>query len=312
MSRVVQWHPGMPELGPSVVALGVFDGVHRGHASLIGLTVRRAEEAGLPSAVVTFDPDPAHVVSDVPGTRLLEPDEKTALIAGLGADIVLVVPFDENLAAWSPERFVEQVLVAALEPVLVVVGPEFRFGAGASGDAGTLTDACAESGCRVELAEPLVVDGERVSSTRIRGLLAEGDVAGAQRLLGRPHRLTGPVHRGRGEGAAVLGMPTANVELDEHAALPASGVYAGFVNAEDGERWPAAIAVGKPPMFPDARDILEAHLIGFEGDLYGHTITVEFLERLRDQQRFASVEELVAAMKADAAKATEIARGPSG
>ena len=309
MSRVVEWHPGPSGLGPAVVALGVFDGVHRGHVSLICLTVRRAREAGLPAAVVTFDPDPAHVVGHAPGTRLLDPDEKTALIADLGVDTVVVVPFDETLAAWPPQRFVDEILVATLQPVLVVVGPEFRFGAGARGDAETLRLSCAESGCRVELAEPLTEDGERVSSTRIRGLLMEGDVASAARLLGRPHRLTGPVHRGRGEGAAVLGMATANVELDEHAALPASGVYAGVATTEDGTRWPTATAVGKHPMFPEARDVLEAHLVGFTGDLYGQRLTIEFLERIREQRRFDSVEALAEAMAADAVTAGEIVGG---
>jgi len=258
--------------------------------------------------VLTFDPDPAHVVGHAPGTRLLDPDDKTALIAQLGVDTVVVVPFDEELAAWSPERFVDEILVSTLQPSLVVVGPEFRFGAQASGDAETLQHACADQGCHVELAQHLTDEGERISSTRIRGLLAHGDVSAAARLLGRPHRLTGPVHRGRGEGAAVLGMPTANVALDEHAALPASGVYAGWATTEDGIRWPAAIAVGKPPMFPEARDVLEAHLIGLEGDLYGQRLIVEFLERIRDQRRFESVEDLAEAMAADVRTAAEMVR----
>ena len=310
MSRVVTWRPGLGGLGPAVVALGVFDGVHRGHVSLIDLTVARARERGLPAAVLTFDPDPAHVVSDVAGTRLLEPAEKIALIEGLGVDIVVVVPFDRELAGWSPECFVGDVLASSLSPALVVVGPEFRFGARAAGDADTLRDTCAAAGCSVELAEPLTDDGERVSSTRIRRLLTAGCVKAAARLLGRPHRVSGPVHRGRGEGAAVLGMATANVALDEHAALPAAGVYAGVVTTADGTRWPAAIAVGKPPMFPDARDVLEAHLIGFEGDLYGQQLTVEFLEHIRAQERFDGVGELAAAMRRDAQTAARIT-GPS-
>jgi riboflavin kinase/FMN adenylyltransferase len=271
--------------------------------------VRRAREAGVPSAVLTFDPDPAHVVSRVTGTRLLDPAEKTAFIAQLGPDLIVVVPFDEELARWSPERFVTDILVASLSPALVVVGPEFRFGAGASGDAATLERSCADNGCRVELAEPLSEDGDRISSTRIRGLLAQGDVRSAAALLGRPHRLSGPVRQGRGAGASLLGMATANVDLDEHAALPASGVYAGVATTDDGVRWPAAISVGTPPMFPEARDVLEVRLVGFDGDLYGHSLTVEFLERIREQRRFDGLDALAEAMKADVAATVELTRG---
>jgi riboflavin kinase / FMN adenylyltransferase len=220
----------------------------------------------------------------------------------------VVVPFDETIAGWSPERFVDDILVPTFSPALVVVGPEFRFGVGASGDADTLRRICSGRGCKVELARPLTDDGDRISSTRIRRLLAEGDVAAASRLLGRPHRLSGAVHRGRGEGARVLGLPTANVDLDEHAALPASGVYAGVATTPDGVEWPAAVAVGTPPMFPESRDVLEAHLIGFEGDLYGQRLTVSFIERIRPQRRFASPEALAEAMRQDVETAQRIVR----
>lgn len=306
MTRVVTWDPAVVDLGPAVVALGVFDGVHLGHRSLIESTCEIARADGLVSAVVTFDPDPASVIAGQTGSRLVDPAEKIDLIAALGIDLVLVVPFTEAVAALEPERFLAEVLVTALAPRTVVVGPEFRFGAGAGGDVAVLELAGRGLGFSVVVADPLLANGERVSSTRIRGLLAEGDAGEASLLLGRPHRLTGIVRRGRGQGATVLGMPTANVVVDEHAMLPGSGVYAGLVTLPDGKRLPAAVAVGRPPMFPEARDLLEAHVIGWSGDLYGRKISVEFLRRLRGQRRFDSVEKLAEAMRADAERADEI------
>jgi riboflavin kinase/FMN adenylyltransferase len=308
MSTVTTWDPGLDGLGPSVVALGVFDGVHRGHQALIDATCTIAAREGLPAAVVTFDPDPALVLEGPSGTRLLTADEKLRLIRERGVDLVVVVPFTPQLAQWEPERFVDEVLVEALEPRVVVVGPEFRFGARAAGDVQALRAAGERDGFTVEVAEPVTAHGERVSSTRIRGRLAAGDVAGAADLLGRPHRLSGPVRHGRGEGAELLGMPTANIAVDDHAMLPASGVYAGIVTTPDGTRHASAVAVGRPPMFPEARDLLEAHVIGWSGDLYDQTITVEFIDRVRAQRKFDSLDDLAEAMRRDAVLAEEAAR----
>ncbi len=307
MSRFVTWRPGLSGLGPAVVALGVFDGVHLGHQALVRRMCELSEAAGAVAAVVTFDPDPASVLEGPSATRLLEPGEKLEALRALGTDLVLVVPFTRELAAWSPERFVEDVLVTALAPIAVVVGPDFRFGARGAGRADTLVAEGAADGFTVEVTPAFEVDGARVSSTRIRTLLAEGDVAAAARLLGRPHRVTGPVRRGRGEGGPVLGMPTANIAVDEHAALPAAGVYAGVAVLPDGSRHPAAVSVGRPPMFPQARDLLEAYVIGWEGELYDEALTIEFIEHLRPMRTFASVGELAEAMQADAARAAQLA-----
>jgi riboflavin kinase/FMN adenylyltransferase len=305
-TRTVIWTPGLTGLGPSVVALGAFDGVHLGHRALIRRTCDQAQAAGLPGAVMTFDPDPAAIIRGPSATRLLEPPERMRRIVELGADIVLVVPFTEQLALWAPDRFIDELLVPALQPVTVVVGPDYRFGAHAAGTAATLCRAGERWGFRVKVAELFAVDGERVSSTRIRRLLAGGDAEGAARLLGRPHYVCGLVHAGRGEGAATLGIPTANVQVGEDVMLPDAGVYAGFVTTPDGERRPAALSVGRPPTFPEARDLLEAHVIGWSGDLYDQMVTVEFVRRMRAQRPFSSTEELSAAMRADIELAAEI------
>ncbi len=307
MTRFVTWEEGLSGLGPAAVALGVFDGVHLGHQALIRRTTEIARERGVAAAVVTFDPDPATVLEGASAIRLLEPQEKLDEIGALGVDLVLVVPFTLSLATWSAERFVDDVIVPALAPVVVVVGPDFHFGAGGRGHADTLATAGEAHGFTVEIAEPYAVDGERVSSTRIRMRLAQGDAGDARRLLGRPHRVSGPVHRGRGEGGPVLGMPTANVIVDEHAVLPAAGVYAGVVTLPDGERRAAAVSVGRPPMFPQSRDLLEAHVLGWSGDLYGRAITVEFVEWIRPMERFGSMDELASAMKNDAEAAARLA-----
>jgi riboflavin kinase/FMN adenylyltransferase len=259
------------------------------------------------AAVLTFDRDPDEILR--PGTvptRLLEPAEKLGAIEALGVDTVLVVPFDETVAGWAPERFVDEVLCTAFEPRAVVVGPNFRFGARATGNPDTLAAAGERCGFTVEVAPLLEVDGAPVSSTRIRGLLADGAVEAAAHLLGRPHHIVGVVVHGRGEGAA-LGVPTANLALDPAAALPRAGVYAARVTLPDGTVHPAGVTVGRPPTFPMAHDLVEAHLISYAGDLYGQQLRVAFVSRLRDMERYESLDELKAAMARDLAAAAAIA-----
>lgn len=298
MTDVVHWEPGMKALGRCVVALGVFDGVHLGHQALVHDAIALARAERVRSVVLTFDRDPDQVVS--PGTamaQLLDLDDKLSLLACLGSDIVLVVPFTERLAATAPLVFLDEVLLQTMEPVAVTVGYDFRFGHRAEGDVDVLVRYGADHGFTV-VAHQLVSDDEGpITSTRIRRLAQAGDVAGAARLLGRPHRLRGIVVHGRGEGAE-LDAPTANLVTAPFAALPAHGVYAGRVEL-DGVDYAAAVSVGLPPSFPDATSDLEVHLIGYRGDLYGRTITVELIEYLRPQRHFDDPRELASAIRAD-------------
>lgn len=297
----------MSALGDAVIAIGVFDGVHVGHRSLLRDTVSDARALGVASVAVTFDRDPDQVVApDTAAPQLLSLADKLRFIEETGVDNVLVIPFTKQVAEMAPEAFVDSVLLMSLRPLAIHVGRDFRFGSRATGDVGTLERAGMARGFRLIGHDLIGVDGRAVTSTRIRQLVADGDVVSATRLLGRPTRIYGVVRRGRGEGAS-LGFPTANVAPDPYAALPTDGVYAGRVVLEDGMSWAAAISVGTPPSFPEARDYLEAHLIGFEGDLYDSRVTIEFFERLRDQMPFSSLAELTSAISADVERALDIA-----
>jgi riboflavin kinase/FMN adenylyltransferase len=295
----------MPSLGAAAVAIGVFDGVHLGHQALVRDTVEFARALGASSAVVTFDRDPDRVVSPhTAAPQLLDLEDKLRLLSDLGADTVLLVPFDEHLAAMSADLFLHEVLLRAFNPVATVVGHDFRFGHRAQGDVGTLETFGAQHDFTVIAHELVSLDGEPVTSTRVRTAVADGDVTLAARLLGRPHRLRGTVVHGRGEGVTI-GTPTANLAVHPESAVPADGVYAGIVWVDD-ERVPAAVSLGTPPTFPEAHDTVEAHLIGWKGDLYGRTLVLEFVHRLRDQRRFDSSEELSNAIRADIATAARL------
>ncbi len=298
MTRVLDWEAGALSLGHAVVALGVFDGVHIGHQALISDTVRRARELGVLSCVMTFDRDPDQVLTpDAAGPQLLTLEDKLAAIEVLGVDAIVVVPFCRLIAEMAPDRFVSDVLADALDPVEVRVGRDFRFGRSASGNVAVLERYGLSRGFAVVAHDLVAVDGEPVTSTRIRRLVATGDVATAHRLLGRPHRVHGTVVHGRAAGRD-LGTPTANVTPVVFAALPADGVYAGAVVVEDA-RHVAGISVGNPPTFPEAHDYLEAHLVGFDGDLYGKQVDLEFVARLRDQRAFETPDDLAEAIRRD-------------
>jgi len=296
----------MPGPG-TAVTIGAYDGVHLGHRALLRDLSARAEEAGLSSVVVTFDRHPAYVVR--PGSA---PKQLTSLgqkleLLGDCVDRTLVVPFDAARAEESAEDFVKEVLVDALSARLVVVGEDFHFGHGRRGNVELLRRLGAEYGFEV-VGVGLTGDGtDPVSSTRIRSLIAEGDVEGAARLLGRPHEVRGPVVRGDGRGGPELGFPTANLAVADDIALPADAVYAGHYRRPDGSVHQAAISVGRRPTFYEpgtAPVLVEAYLLHFDGDLYGEEARVSFAHRLRAEQRFDSIEELVAQMRADVA-ATE-------
>ena len=305
MTRILTWKPGMEPLDATVAAIGVFDGVHVGHQALIRDAVLLARTKGALSAVITFDRDPDQVVSPASAApQLLDLDDKLSLLTEQEPDVVLVIPFDEQVAAMPPLVFLDEVLVAAAQPVAAVVGYDFRFGHRAEGDVDVLVRYGAEHEFTV-LAHDLVrAGGAPVTSTRIRGLVGAGDMTGAAALLGRPHRLKGVVVPGRHSGRE-LGAPTANLEIATFAALPADGVYAASTVIE-GIAAPAAVSVGVPPTFPTATAVLEVHVVGFSGDLYGRTLGIEFLERIRDQRRFESAGELAAQIAEDVGRVREV------
>lgn len=316
-ATITRWSANMRPGGVSHVAIGVFDGVHRGHQALIGDLSRRAHAAGVAAVVLTFDRDPESVVMpEQAAPQLLSLSDKLDALAATAADEIVVVPFDKNLAALSPERFVDEVLLNATAPMAIAVGEGFRFGAEAAGDVETLASLGSTRGFTV-LVQPLETDATLpVSSTRIRSALLAGDIVTANRLLTRPHRLRGTVRHGRGEGLTLLGIPTANVRFAESAALPATGVYAGIGRVGDAA-FPAAVSVGLAPSFADAVDVVEAHLVGYDGPtLYGTELVIDFLERIAEQRQFASVEELAEHIRvyiaASAAIARSWLRGSSG
>jgi riboflavin kinase / FMN adenylyltransferase len=298
--------------GSSVVTIGNFDGVHRGHQRVVSRAKEVASELGLPFVVVTFDPHPDEVVR--PGSHppfLCTARRQSVLLAGLGVDAVCVVEFTLEFSRLGPDEFVRTVLVDRLHAARVVVGEDFRFGHKAAGDVALL----AELGEKYEFTAegvPLVADdGVRISSSEIRAKLAAGDVAGAAVDLGRPHRVEGIVVRGHRRGRA-LGFPTANLETLPHTAVPADGVYAGWLVAvdddgADGERWPAAISVGTNPTFDGRERSVEAYALDRDDlDLYGAHMGADFTQRLRDTVKFASVDELVAQMHRDVDAAREL------
>lgn len=308
-TRIVEWERGVESLGPAVAAIGVFDGVHVGHRTLIADTTRLAHETGTQSVVVTFDRDPEQVVApDKQVPQLLTLEDKLAFIAEEGVDAIVVIPFCMRLAAMAPERFLDDILLQAIDPIAVAVGRDFRFGTRGSGDVRVLERFGRAQGFEVRPHDLVEVDGAPVSATRIRELIAAGNVEAAAGLLGRAHRVPGTVVHGRGEGESHLGIPTANVTPWAHAALPADGVYAGTALL-DGERHAAAVSVGRPPMYPEAIDRLEAHLLDFDGDLYGREIVLEFHERLRGLLVYKDEAELARSIRADIACIRAITQG---
>ncbi|MER6395578.1 MULTISPECIES: bifunctional riboflavin kinase/FAD synthetase [unclassified Kitasatospora] len=299
--------------GRSVVTIGSFDGVHRGHQLIINRAVERARELGVRSVVVTFDPHPSEVVRPGSHPPLLAPQPRRAeLIEALGVDAVLVLPFTSEFSQESPETFVRQVLVDALGARLVIEGPNFRFGHRAAGDVALLAELGRAADFDVEVVDLQVRgaagDGEPFSSTLIRRLVAAGDMAGAGEVLGRPHRVEGVVVRGAQRGRE-LGFPTANVDTVPHSAIPADGVYAGWLTA-DGELMPAAISVGTNPTFDGTARTVEAYAIDRVGlDLYGLHVAVDFLAYLRGMEKFDSIDALLDRMADDVKQARELTDG---
>ncbi|MBI0300887.1 bifunctional riboflavin kinase/FAD synthetase [Streptomyces sp. PRKS01-29] len=296
--------------GRSVVTIGSYDGVHRGHQLIIGRAVARARELGVPAVVVTFDPHPSEVVR--PGSHppvLATHQRRAELMAGLGVDAVLILPFTAEFSRLTPADFVVKVLVDKLHARVVVEGPNFRFGHKAAGNVAFLRELGTTYDYEVEVIDLYergeAGGGEPFSSTLVRRLVAEGDVAGAMEVLGRPHRVEGVVVRGAQRGRE-LGFPTANLETPPHTAIPADGVYAGWLTAR-GEAMPAAISVGTNPQFDGTERTVEAYAIDRVGlDLYGLHVEVDFLAYLRGQEKFDSIEALLERMAADVKRAREL------
>jgi riboflavin kinase/FMN adenylyltransferase len=296
--------------GRSVVTIGVFDGVHRGHQAIIGHAVKRARDLGLQSVVVTFDPHPSEVVR--PGSHppvLTEPAHKAELIEQLGVDVLCVVPFTLEFSRLTAEAFVHDVLVAHLHAALVVVGENFRFGHRAAGDVDLLRKLGRTFGFGVEGA-PLVADDSTVfSSTYIRSCVDAGDVTAAARALGRPHRVEGVVVRGDRRGREI-GFPTANLLTGPYAAGPADGVYAAWL-VRGGERLPAAVSIGSNPTFSGRERRVEAYVLDFDGDLYGERVALDFVVRLREMRAYAGVEPLVDQIREDVVQTREVLADPT-
>ncbi len=296
------------ELDQTVVSIGVFDGVHRGHRALIGGAVDAAREANLPCVVITFDPHPAEVVRAGSHPAMLSTlRHRAELLRGIGVDGVLVLHFSLALSRLTAEEFVDAVLVDRLHTARVVVGANFRFGHRALGTADTLRELGPSRGFTVDAVELVHDSGVVLSSSYIRQCIAEGDVETAAVVLARPHRVEGLVvhgdHRGR-----ELGFPTANLATPAHAAVPADGVYAGWLlRADRTTSFPAAISVGTNPTFEGAERRVEAYALDRDDlELYGEDVAVDFVARLRGQERFDSVEALIAQMKSDVARARDL------
>ncbi|MGW5347643.1 bifunctional riboflavin kinase/FAD synthetase [Streptomyces sp. HUAS TT3] len=298
--------------GRSVVTIGSYDGVHRGHQLIIGQAVARARALGVPSVVVTFDPHPSEVVR--PGSHppiLAGYDRRAELMAGLGVDALLVLPFTAEFSQLSPADFIVKVLVDKLHARAVIEGPNFRFGHRAAGNVDFLRDLGGTYDYEVDVIDLVergtAGGGVPFSSTLARKLVAEGDMAGAAEVLGRPHRVEGVVVRGAQRGRE-LGYPTANVETPPHTAVPADGVYAGWLTA-NGERMPAAISVGTNLQFDATERTVEAYAIDRVGlDLYGLHVTVDFLAYVRGMAKFESLEGLLEAIADDVKRARELTR----
>lgn len=309
--------------GRCVVTIGVFDGVHRGHAELINHAVKAGRSRGVPTVLMTFDPHPMEVV--FPGNhpaQLTTLTRRAELVEEMGVDVFLVMPFTSDFMKLTPERYIHELLVERLHVVEVVVGENFTFGKKAGGNVTMLRKAGERAGFAVESLSLVqeVSDTDRdgtvtFSSTYIRSCVDAGDVVAAAEALGRPHRVEGVVVRGDGRGRG-LGFPTANVAPPMYSAIPADGVYAAWFTVlghgpvvgtvTPGKRYQAAVSVGTNPTFSGRTRTVEAYVLDTEADLYGQHVAVDFVSRIRGQEKFNSVDDLVVAMDRDTLRARAI------
>lgn len=303
--------------GRCVLTIGVFDGVHRGHAQLISRAVKAAAVRGVSSVLMTFDPHPLEVVrAGAHPAQLSTLDRRAELAEELGIDVFVVMPFTADFMKLTPEEYVEELLVDRLHVAEVVVGDNFTFGKQAAGTVDTMRALGVRLGFEVDAVQLLGEHAVTFSSTYIRGCLGDGNVAAAAEALGRPHRLEGVVVHGDGRGKG-LGFPTANVAPTMHAAVPADGVYAGWFtvlgdDALAGQRFMAAISVGTNPTFDGRNRTVEPHLLDFDADLYGKHVGVDFVEQLRGMRKFDSIDELVEAIQHDVDETRKVLRAETG
>lgn len=313
------------DFGPSVVTFGNFDGVHRGHQQVLSQLVRLARLSQAKAVAITFDPHPAVIHRPEAAPELIMGlGDKLEALGELGLDAILVVKYSLDLASLTAEEFVEQYLVDCLHAGHVVIGHDARFGRGNSGDLDTMKELGEKFGFDVQVISEFGSEGyplhdddgtdRRCSSTWVREALQEGDVATAASVLGRPHRMRGEVVHGAARGRA-LGFPTANLSSDASGLIPADGIYAGWLVDQAGKRWPAAISVGSNPTFDGVSRQVEAHVIDRpkeaveDFDLYGQTVIIEFVQRLRGMVAYRGPEALVEQMRLDVAQAHELLGG---
>jgi len=297
---------GIPDnLKGSIVALGNFDGFHLGHQAVVGRAIQRGFHERRPVIVATFDPHPVSFFKpDVPPFRLTTLDQREALFAHAGADAMLVFHFDKALAVTSSEDFVSEVLAKEIGAAGVVTGDDFTFGRGRKGDVPLLKSLGEQHGVIAEAVAPVLLDGTRISSGRIREALQAGDVGTATHLLTRDFAIEGVVQRGDARGRA-LGYPTANIEMGDYQR-PKYGIYAVRVTLDDGSEHPGVASLGVRPTFEPPQELLEANLFGFDGDLYGRRIEVALHAWIREERKFDGPEPLAAQMREDEAAARKL------
>lgn len=288
-----------------VATIGNFDGVHLGHQALFKTSLERTRALGGTALAMTFEPHPMRVLRPAVNLPLITPlEQKLKLIAENGLDVALCVRFDENLARLSADDFVDKLLVGRLHIAEVVVGHDFAFGRKGLGDAALLRSKGETHGFEVRQVGPVLVDGLPVSSTRVRQVVGQGDLAAARRLLGRHYRIAGRVVGGHGRGGRTLGFPTANLRVSDEL-LPGGGVYAVLVELEQGGLLAGVTNIGSNPTFDQGGLNVETHLLDFDGDLYGRDIKLHFVERLRSEKRFDSPKQLAEQIGRDVARARE-------
>lgn len=288
-----------------VLTIGNFDGLHLGHEEIIEHLARRAGEHGMPTAVLTFEPNPReYFMPDNAPARLMRLRDKAARLAELGVDRLILLKFDDQLRAWDGSTFVSRVLVNALGVRHVVIGSAFRFGKGRSGNVELLRQMGRHHGFQVDEVEAVQIDGERISSTRVREALASGDLDSVRRLLGRDYRMSGRVMEGRRLGRT-LGYATANLRLHRRKT-PVAGVFAVRVHGIGDVARAGVASVGSRPTVGGGEILLEAHVFDWEGDLYGQYLGVDFVSKLREESKFPELDALVAQMHVDAGRARQL------
>lgn len=289
----------------TVITLGSFDGLHLGHQNLLKETKDLAKKLGVRPLVVTFDPHPRQVLQPESSFKLLTTlEEKLNLISELGFEEVAIIPFTKNLAEWDPELFVQKYIVDNLRAKGVVVGFNFRFGKQRKGDVELLTNLGKKYNFTVKVVEAVFIDGLKISSSLIRGLLEKGSIELANKLLGRPYFLIGKVIKGKGRGK-ILGYPTANLSISDAKLIPLCGVYAVWITLR-GEKFKGAMNIGKNPTFDEKNLSIEVYIFDFNSEIYGERIKVELINYVRGEKKFPSPEALKLQIEKDCQKIRQV------